>query len=172
MTEPRMPTTLPSPVDREEFRFVAVDAGAIWEWIVREMVWVRVVEDGDKVGEAGGRCVPALIGATLTAALAKRVCSTPRGSFRVRGPSREDASALVAVVQARNTPGGVDDVPIRRVFQPRFSPACVGNTSPSDPASRDRPVQPRVRGEHSMMNCIHTALAGSAPRARGTRGRT
>ena len=34
MTEPRMPTTLPSPVDREEFRFVAVDAaGAVWEWI-------------------------------------------------------------------------------------------------------------------------------------------
>ena len=26
MTEPHMPTTLPSPVDREEFRFVAVDA--------------------------------------------------------------------------------------------------------------------------------------------------
>ena len=50
----------------------------------------------------------ALIGATLTAALAKRVCSTPRGSFRVRGLSREDASALVAVVQARNTPDGVD----------------------------------------------------------------
>ena len=32
MAEPRMLTTLPSPVDREDFRFVAVDAtGAIWE---------------------------------------------------------------------------------------------------------------------------------------------
>ena len=55
----RMPTTLPSPVDREDFRFVAVDAGgAVWEWIDQEMVWVRVVEDGDTDGEAGGRCVP------------------------------------------------------------------------------------------------------------------
>ena len=43
MTEPRMPTTLPSPVDRREFRFVAVDAaGAAWRWIDDEMVWVRV----------------------------------------------------------------------------------------------------------------------------------
>ena len=59
MTEPRMPTTLPSPVDRDAFRFVAVDAtGAIWEWIDHEMVWVRVVEDGD-TGGAGVRCVPA-----------------------------------------------------------------------------------------------------------------
>ena len=43
MTEPRMPTTLPSPVDRSEFRFVAVDAnGTEWRWIDDEMVWVRV----------------------------------------------------------------------------------------------------------------------------------
>ncbi len=34
MAEPRMPATLPSPVDRTEFRFVAVEAtGAAWEWI-------------------------------------------------------------------------------------------------------------------------------------------
>ena len=42
MTEPRMPTTLPSPVDRGEFRFVAVDAaGATWRWSDEELVWVR-----------------------------------------------------------------------------------------------------------------------------------
>ena len=45
MREPRMPTTLPSPVDRGEFRFVAVDAsGAAWRWVEEEMVWVRVRE--------------------------------------------------------------------------------------------------------------------------------
>ena len=45
MAEP-MPTTLPSPVDLEEFRFVAVDAtGAIWEWIDHEMIWVRVAQE-------------------------------------------------------------------------------------------------------------------------------
>ena len=43
MSEPRMPTTLPSPVDLGEFRFVAVDAaGATWHWVEDEMVWVRV----------------------------------------------------------------------------------------------------------------------------------
>ena len=42
MTKPRMPTTLPSPVDRGEFRFVAVDsAGEVWRWIDEEMVWAR-----------------------------------------------------------------------------------------------------------------------------------
>ena len=42
MTELRMPTTLPSPVDRGEFGFVAVDAsGAVWRWVDKDMVWVR-----------------------------------------------------------------------------------------------------------------------------------
>ena len=45
MTEARMPTTLPSPVDRGEFRFVAFDAArAEWRWIDGEMIWVRVGE--------------------------------------------------------------------------------------------------------------------------------
>ena len=55
MAEPRMPTTLPSPVDRGEFRFVAVDAaGRAWRWIDEETVWVRVEDrthpaaDGDR----------------------------------------------------------------------------------------------------------------------------
>ena len=42
MSEARMPTTLPSPVDRGGFRFVAVDAsGTVWCWIDEEVVWVR-----------------------------------------------------------------------------------------------------------------------------------
>ena len=43
MTDGRMPTTLPSPADRGEFDFVAVDAsGTAWRWIDRELVWVPV----------------------------------------------------------------------------------------------------------------------------------
>lgn len=43
MSEPRMPTTLPSPVDRGEFRFVAYDGqGREWRWVDEEMVWVQV----------------------------------------------------------------------------------------------------------------------------------
>ena len=45
MAESRMPTTLPSPVDRADFRFVAVDAlGAVWRWVDEDMVWVREPE--------------------------------------------------------------------------------------------------------------------------------
>ena len=56
MTEPRMPTTLPSPVDRGAFRFVAVDAeGTLWRWIDDELVWVRVAgETGTGDLEGGG----------------------------------------------------------------------------------------------------------------------
>ena len=43
MTETPMPTTLPSPVDRSDFRFVAIDTtGNEWHWIDDEMIWVRV----------------------------------------------------------------------------------------------------------------------------------
>ena len=50
--EPRMPTTLPSPVDRREFRFVAVDAsGTAWRWLDEEMVWVRVSEGSAAEGD-------------------------------------------------------------------------------------------------------------------------
>ena len=56
MTETRMPTTLPSPVDRGEFRFLAVDAaGTAWRWMDDEMVWVRAQgEMGADDSEAGG----------------------------------------------------------------------------------------------------------------------
>ena len=55
MSESRMPTTLPSPVDLGEFRFVAVDAaGATWHWVEEEMVWVRVDEGVGNGGEGDG----------------------------------------------------------------------------------------------------------------------
>ena len=51
MTEPRMPTTLPSPADRGDFRFVAVDAaGAVWHWIDEDMVWARQRAEEDAEG--------------------------------------------------------------------------------------------------------------------------
>ena len=58
MAEPRMPTTLPSPVDRTEFRFAAVDAvGTTWEWVDQEMVWVQVAEVADPDGGARDGCL-------------------------------------------------------------------------------------------------------------------
>ena len=58
MAEPRMPTTLPSPADRDEFRFIAVAAtGAVWESIDHEMVWLRGAEEAEPDGTARGGCV-------------------------------------------------------------------------------------------------------------------
>ena len=54
MTEPRMPTTLPSPVDRGDFRFTAVDpAGIAWRWVDDESVWVpeRETSESERDGE-------------------------------------------------------------------------------------------------------------------------
>ena len=49
-----MPTTLPSPVDRGEFGFVAVDAaGRAWRWIDEKLVWVRVDDAGALAPKAG-----------------------------------------------------------------------------------------------------------------------
>ena len=57
MNEPRMPTTLPSPLDRREFAFVAVDAaGRTWRWADDEMVWV-VVDEGAGGDAADGETV-------------------------------------------------------------------------------------------------------------------
>ena len=49
-----MPTTLPSPVDRTEFRFVAVDAaGRAWRWIDAELVWACVDAGTDEEPPTG-----------------------------------------------------------------------------------------------------------------------
>ena len=57
MYEPRMPTTLPSPVDRGEFRFVAMDPeGTLWRWIDDELVWVRVAGETGIIDEGAGGC--------------------------------------------------------------------------------------------------------------------
>ncbi len=53
MNELRMPTTLPSPVDRGQFAFVAVDgAGIAWRWVDEELVWARL--EVETHGEDGG----------------------------------------------------------------------------------------------------------------------
>ena len=47
MSDSHMPTTIPSPADRGEFDFVAVDKdGRAWRWDDAEMVWVAEIEDG------------------------------------------------------------------------------------------------------------------------------
>ena len=46
-----MPTTLPSPVDRPNFRFLAIDStGTAWEWVDSEMIWAPVAEPASPDG--------------------------------------------------------------------------------------------------------------------------
>ena len=66
-----MPTTLPSPVDRGAFQFVALDAAGVeWRWIDEEMTWVRVPEPVD-AGDQGAQGMrrAALTAVTLALAL-------------------------------------------------------------------------------------------------------
>ena len=62
MNEPRMSTTLPSPVDRGGFRFVALDAsGTVWRWVDEDMVWVRERPDRSAAASTrrrSGICTP------------------------------------------------------------------------------------------------------------------
>ena len=59
----RMPTTLPSPVDRDAFRFVAVDvSGAVWQWVDAEIVWVREPEGRSAESDEADRPLTALMG--------------------------------------------------------------------------------------------------------------
>lgn len=45
MQQPSMPTTIPSPVARGEFDFIAKDRDGIeWRWDDRELVWKRIPE--------------------------------------------------------------------------------------------------------------------------------
>ena len=49
MNDRYMPTTIPSPADRGEFQFVAVDkAGRKWHWVDSEMLWVTERTDNTK----------------------------------------------------------------------------------------------------------------------------
>ena len=52
----------------------------------------------------------------------------------------------------------------------RFIPACAGNTAWYARVPRNRPVHPRVCGEHLVAGVGLPADRGSSPRVRGTRG--
>jgi len=80
----------------------------------------------------------------IAGAPAARVCGS---SPRARGTRREQCAAC---------------------WRRRFIPACAGNTAAERLGRSDRPVHPRVRGEHSARSASPAARSGSSPRARGT----
>ena len=52
--------------------------------------------------------------------------------------------------------------------QPRFIPACAGNTQETVAGHRPQAVHPRVCGEHSSEGRKAFTVSGSSPRVRGT----
>ncbi len=54
----------------------------------------------------------------------------------------------------------------------RFIPAYAGNTSRPTACRTDRPVHPRIRGEHTLTSLIVSPHPGSSPHTRGTRARS
>ena len=56
-----------------------------------------------------------------------------------------------------------------KTAQRRFIPACAGNTREPAMSARVSAVHPRVRGEHPASKRPSSTIAGSSPRARGTR---
>ena len=59
--------------------------------------------------------------------------------------------------------------PVADAKRRRFIPACAGNTMKARGTPTCTPVHPRVRGEHVSRSIVIVAIAGSSPRARGTR---
>ena len=55
-----------------------------------------------------------------------------------------------------------------RARRRRFSPACAGNTRAPPRQPQEWPVQPRMCGEHRLMDFRICHRAGSAPHVRGT----
>ena len=51
----------------------------------------------------------------------------------------------------------------------RFTPTCVGNTGAGAECEHGAPVHPHVRGEHLPLGVPPVTVAGSPPRAWGTR---
>ncbi len=111
--------------------------------------------------------------------------SSPRARGTLRRRILPPRGARVIPACAGNTPG-CPAQPFRRAGHPRVRgehcrepaqsnpvgrviPACAGNTAQVNEGVRHRPGHPRVRGEHGYKSAINNALAGSSPRARGTR---
>ena len=112
-----------------------------------------------------GRFIPACAGNTTPVPLmidSLAVHPRMRGEHLITSPYRFLRNG--SSPHARGTPalgGGI-------VFRFRFIPACAGNTPFQAQGDSSDTVHPRMRGEHSVKNSLHTIIAGSSPHARGT----
>ena len=91
----------------------------------------------------------------------------PRGRGEHSQPAPSTFQKTGSSPRARGTPAAIH----RRVEPQRFIPAGAGNTANWLAQDSDGTVHPRGRGEHVIAMAFKVGLAGSSPRARGTRSK-
>ena len=90
-------------------------------------------------------------------------------SPRVRGEHRIVSAKSGPKAGSSPRARGTHGVRVLVHFHHRFIPACAGNTGYVLSRSFSSSVHPRVRGEHRESTPHQLPIAGSSPRARGTR---
>ncbi len=111
------------------------------------------------------RFIPACAGNTLMIHLEasdQSVHPRVRGEHGNAGMSEQVITG--SSPRARGTPVVTDNGAVNR----RFIPACAGNTRVIRDQYTNKPVHPRVRGEHAYCWRDRMTESGSSPRARGT----
>ncbi len=124
------------------------------------------VPGGFLVGNS--RFIPACAGNAIAAAGSAALSAVhPRVRGERQGGQRPTWSGLGSSPRARGTRS------LGRLWAAgaRFIPACAGNASSPPPSRREPAVHPRVRGERRPEDRLGREIAGSSPRARGTRSR-
>ena len=126
----------------------------------------RGTRRGREPGGQRRRISPACAGNTAPSG---RSLSSMSDQPRVRGEHVSSRSIRSPLLGSAPRARGTQQDRRRPGVSVRISPACAGNTQ-SAPSRRPRSAdQPRVRGEHISSRARSTPVAGSAPRARGTR---
>ena len=111
------------------------------------------------------RFIPACAGNTrITWTTSRPIAVHPR----VRGEHQRSGADAVTVSGSSPRARGTLHLPLQIAEQPRFIPACAGNTHATTMRRCSSAVHTRVRGEHTFGTATAGSAGGSSPRARGT----
>ena len=114
---------------------------------------------------AQGRFIPACAGNTAARTF---TATTEAVHPRVRGEHQRSGADAVTVSGSSPRARGTLHLPLQIAEQPRFIPACAGNTHATTMRRCSSAVHTRVRGEHTFGTATAGSAGGSSPRARGT----
>ncbi len=113
----------------------------------------------------GGRFIPACAGNSRPM---HRPC--PGTSVHPRVCGEQEAGKASSGTATGSSPRvrGTGGLLVMQGGQPRFIPACAGNSRGQPARHRRRPVHPRVCGEQRRATAAEIVRVGSSPRVRGT----